>query len=432
MTAFENYISSLQRFGIQPGLERIQALLQRMGQPHLQYPHILVGGTNGKGSTCEFLARLLAANGHKIGLYTSPHLYRWNERIRIVGSQQAAGGSEPFPDAITDKDLDALFCEAKPHLEAVARDLGQPTEFETITALALWHFARSGVETAVLEVGLGGRWDATNLTEPLVSVITHVALDHCDRLGNTIEEIARDKVEIIRQGRVLVTAETKPAVLEIFARHCKTNRVKFQPIFAPDWSSDRDNILSILDYLQRAPQPDEEFQRANWQTALAACCAFRQQQGQPITLPNSKFSFQVPGRLEVVQENPRVVLDVCNNPDGAAYLVRAFQERFPDAQGRTILVLGILADKDYDAMTRLLAPLARVVIATQSQSPRAAHATSIAALARPFCREVITVLAVADATKYAIEIAEPTDTILVAGSFTNISEAMSFLNGVAS
>jgi dihydrofolate synthase/folylpolyglutamate synthase len=430
MTAFEDYISSLQRFGIQPGLERIQALLQRMGQPHLQYPHILVGGTNGKGSTCEFLARLLAANGHEIGLYTSPHLYRWNERVRIVGEKQQEEGSRFFPDAITDKDLDALLDEAKPDLEAVARDLGQPTEFETITALALWHFARSGIETAVLEVGLGGRWDATNVTEPLVSVITHVALDHCDRLGNTLEEIARDKVEIIRQDRVLVTAETKPSVLEIFARQCEANRVKFQPIFAPDWSNDRDNLLSVLDYLQAASQPNEEFQRANWQTALAAYYAFRQQQGQLVTPPNSEFSFQVPGRLEVVQENPRVVLDVCNNPDGAAYLVRAFQERFPDAQGRTILVLGILADKDYDAMTRLLAPLARVVIATQSQSPRAAHATSIATLARPFCSEVITVLPVTDAMKYAIEIAEPSDTILVAGSFTNISETMSCLNEV--
>ena len=182
MGAFENYISSLQRFGIQPGLERIEALLQRMEQPHLKYPHILVGGTNGKGSTCEFLARLLATNEKQIGLFTSPHLYHWNERIRIVSSQQAAVSGQNFSDAISDDDLDALFYAAKPHLDAVAQELGQPTEFETITALGLWHFARANVDAAVIEVGLGGRWDATNTSDPLVSVITHVALDHCDRL----------------------------------------------------------------------------------------------------------------------------------------------------------------------------------------------------------------------------------------------------------
>ncbi len=226
MGAFENYISSLQRFGIQPGLERIEALLQRMEQPHRQYPHVLVGGTNGKGSTCEFLARLLAADEKQIGLFTSPHLYRWNERIRVVeGSKFRAPfgwiqSSEPFPDAISDDDLDALFYAAKPHLDAVAQELGQPTEFETITALGLWHFALAKVNAAVIEVGLGGRWDATNTIEPLVSVITHVALDHCDRLGNSLEAIARDKVEIARAGRVLVSAETKPQVLPIFADYC--------------------------------------------------------------------------------------------------------------------------------------------------------------------------------------------------------------------
>lgn len=422
MRAFENYISSLQRFGIQPGLERIKTLLERMGQPHSCYLHILVGGTNGKGSTCEFLAHLLATDNKKIGLYTSPHLYRWNERVRVVTAQTSATKGQNFSDAISDDDLDTLFLNAKPHLDAVAAELGQPTEFETITALGLWHFARVQVDAAVIEVGLGGRWDATNTIDPLVSVITHVALDHCDRLGNTLEAIARDKVEIARAGRILVTAETKLEVLEVFANHCTHHNVKFWPVFAPDWSNDSASLQGAVDYMQGAPQPDDSFQRRNWQTALGAHYAFALSQNTSVTAPTIP-NFDVPGRLEVIRETPRVIFDVCNNPDGAAFLVNALAERFPDAKGHTILVLGILADKDYEAMTRLLSPVARLVIATQSQSPRAARATSIAALARPLCSHVETIVPVSAATQRALQLAKPDDTILIAGSFTNISEA---------
>ncbi|HEX9996143.1 MAG TPA: Mur ligase family protein, partial [Abditibacterium sp.] len=210
MTRLENYLQNLQRFGIQPGLERIQALLESAGNPQNSYPIMLVGGTNGKGSTCEFAARLLAQDGRRIGLYTSPHLYNWNERIRILP------GDGLFEGAISDADLDALLDDALPHIETVARELGQPTEFEVMTFLGLWHFSRQKVDAAVVEVGLGGKWDATNATEPIVSVVTHVALDHMDRLGNTLEEIAADKVEIARAGRYFITAETKKSVLNVF------------------------------------------------------------------------------------------------------------------------------------------------------------------------------------------------------------------------
>lgn len=424
MGAFVDYISSLQRFGIRPGLERIEALLQRFDLPHQKYPHVLVGGTNGKGSTCEFLARLLASDDKRIGLYTSPHLYRWNERIRVVTGQQPVVSGQNFPDAISDEDLDDLFYAAKPHLDAVATKLQQPTEFETITALALWHFSRIKADAAVLEVGLGGRWDATNTSDPLVSVITHVALDHCDRLGNSLEAIARDKVEITRPNRILVSAEIKPEILEIFAAHCAQKKARFWPIFAPDWSNDRKNLDDCLRFVLAAPQAPDKFQQINWQTALAANFAFAHERAISPQLPATVFNFQVPGRLEVVHEKPRIVLDVCNNPDGAQFLFDAFQSRFPDAKGHTILVLGILADKDYAAMTRILAPLARTVIASQSQSPRAARACAIAAVASPFCQSTEIIPSVSEATQRAIALASEDDTILIAGSFTNIEEAI--------
>lgn len=422
MTRFEQYISSLQRFGIQPGLERIEALLSRLGQPHESYPHILVGGTNGKGSTCEFLARLLAESGETVGLYTSPHLYHWHERIRVLSQQTIAANGQVFADAISDANLDALFDDARPHLDAVAQELGQPTEFETITALALWHFARSGVGAAVLEVGLGGRWDATNVTNPLVSAITHVALDHCDRLGDTLEAIARDKVEIARTGHVLVTAETKPNVLQVFADYCAEHSTKLWPIFAPDWASADAVFHDCLHFIESAPSgSDDVFQRANQQTALAAFYAFQTARGLKVGTAPKDLPLRVPGRMEIVRENPRVILDVCNNPDGAAHLASALPALLPSG-GKLILVLGILADKDFTAMTQILAPLAQVLIATQSQSPRAAAASSIAAAAQGLCEHIETIAIIPDAVRRALHLATPKDAILIAGSFTTVGE----------
>lgn len=427
MTRFENYLANLQRFGIQPGLERVRALLARLDEPQKNYPHVLVGGTNGKGSTCEFLARLLAADGAKIGLYTSPHLYRWNERLRVV--QQEAGsakqaGSNPFPDAISDEELDVLFSGAKPHLDAIANELGQPTEFETLTALGFWHFARRGVEAAVLEVGLGGRWDATNVANPWVSVVTHVALDHCDRLGNTLEAIAADKVEIARPGRVLVTAETKESVLNVFRTFCDTESTRFWPILAPDCSNDAENLQSCLNFLDSSPNfQSDNFQRENRQTALAAFYAFQSERRLPFRAPSlTDSSPPVPGRLEIVHESPRVILDVCNNPDGALHLAHALREELKIPRENLILVLGILGDKDFAAMIEHLAPLAKIVIATQSQSPRAAGAETLAEAARKHCAHVESVTPIPAALTRALALSSPHDTICIAGSFTTIGE----------
>jgi dihydrofolate synthase/folylpolyglutamate synthase len=422
MTRLEKYLQELQRFGIRPGLERIRALLHRAGDPQAQYPIVLVGGTNGKGSTCEFLARLLAEDGKKTGLYTSPHLYRWNERIRILPSppnpaarrapgrragEGEKGVRELFPGAISDSELDALFEEARPYIEAVARDenLGQPTEFEVLTLLGLMYFAKQHVDIAVVEVGLGGKWDATNATEPAVSVITHVALDHCDRLGNTVEEIARDKIEIARPGRVLVTAETKPEVLRVFEERQQITNYDLR----------RTNFEAGL-----------TFQDINFQTALLAQRVLYETLRWKIVHRKSSLvnrQWQVPARLEPIHQNPLVLLDGANNPDGASTLAASLgnilRER-PEA--KLILVLGILADKDWAAMVGVLAPLARVVIATQSHSPRAARAAVIAEAAREYCAQVETSTPVPAAVRRALELAGANDVICVTGSFYTVAE----------
>jgi dihydrofolate synthase/folylpolyglutamate synthase len=392
MTRLENYLQNLQRFGIQPGLERIQALLESAGNPQNNYPILLVGGTNGKGSTCEFAARLLAQDERRIGLYTSPHLYSWNERIRILP------GDGLFEGAISDADLDALLDDALPHIETVARELGQPTEFEVMTFLGLWHFSRQKVDAAVVEVGLGGKWDATNATEPIVSVVTHVALDHMDRLGNTLEEIAADKVEIARADRPFITGETKPHVLEVFRAHC-------------------DRIGAKFHVAQLTPG---DFALANRQLARSAAITFSRCFGwscdiQAITGANIR------GRAETISQNPQTIIDGANNPDGAQLLSLEI-EKIGLKFENLILVLGILADKDWQQMTQILAPLAKTVICTKSDSPRAVEAEKVASVARNFCSHVEEIVPVEAAVLRAKSLAGPDDTILVTGSFTTIAQ----------
>ncbi len=393
MTQLATYLQNLQRFGIQPGLERIRALFQSAGNPHLAYPVILVGGTNGKGSTCEFTARLLSQSGRRIGLYTSPHLYNWNERIRILP------GEGLFEGAISDADLDALLNDALPHIEGVAQSLGQPTEFEVMTFLGLWHFARQKVDAAVVEVGLGGKWDATNVTEPLVSVVTHVALDHMDRLGDTLEEIAADKVCIARAGRPFITGETNESVLEVFRAHCETIGA--------------DLIKSNL----KMPT----FQQQNRAFAMRVAHQFKMRMRWSIPELPPNIMFGVPGRFEEIAQSPQVIIDGANNPDGTQNVAAELKRQQIHSEN-LILVLGILADKDFTQMTQILAPLAKIVIVTQSSSPRAASTTQIAPIARQFCAHVEEITPVAAAVERAQTLADAGDTILVTGSFTTIAE----------
>jgi len=393
MSRLASYLQNLQRFGIQPGLERIEALLESVGNPHQAYPHVLIGGTNGKGSTCEFTARMLAQNGRRIGLYTSPHLYEWNERIRILP------GEGLFQGAISDEELDALFDDGLPHIEQVAARLGQPTEFEVLTFLGLWHFARCNVDAAVLEVGLGGKWDATNASDPLISVVTHVALDHMDRLGDTLEKIASDKVCIARPNRLFLTGEWKPEVLNVLSESCKYIGARFQRV----------EISSNGDFQERNRQLASsvaQFFASNMQWEVGV---------EPI--------ITVPGRREFIASNPRIILDGANNPEGAASL--AAWLRGPDANiGREnlILVLGILKDKNWREMTEILAAGARAVICCQSDSPRALEAQDLGEWARRFCENIEVVPQIELAVEKARELARPTDTILVTGSFTTIAE----------
>lgn len=410
----ESYLHSLTRFGIRPGLDRINALLQSAQLTRLAFPCILVGGTNGKGSTCDFLARALAADGLKTGLFTSPHLYHYNERIRILPSND----HQLFEGAISDADSNALLDAAMPTLQQVSQKMQDPTEFETLTLLALLHFTRQQVDAAVLEVGLGGRWDCTNAIEPLVSVLTHVDLDHCDRLGNTREEIAFDKVHISRPGRILVSAETRPEVLKVLSDYCQDTKVLFRPWRAPQYNTDPNwnAPTEIVD--------ENDFQTINRQTAMQARLAFYESIHRPAPQQQPKVLLPaVPGRFEIIRKNPLLIADGANNPDGARHLAGKLKQELSLQPNRNlILVLGILADKNYEQMIEILAPMASAVIATQSPSPRSAPAETIATKVSSLGIPVHTIRPVTAAVQKALEIATPNDIVVLTGSFYTLGE----------
>lgn len=421
---FLSYLASVQRFGIRPGLERIRELLLRAqvlgAHGQASFPVVLVGGTNGKGSTAQFLARLLAGESRRIGLYTSPHLHHWNERIRIL---DASNASDPSGGAISDDELEELFQSALPLLDEVAQsEHGQPTEFEVLTLLGLLHFARQNVDAAVVEVGLGGKWDATNVLDPLVSVITHVALDHCDRLGSTLEAIASDKIHIARPERVLVTAETKPQVLEVFQAHCDSIGARLWPFLAPHSSSDEANWNRVWSKASRLPLPDAPaFQRLNLQTARVAHTTFCEASGWPLeaeTIASRRGLDGVPGRFETVRQAPRVILDGANNPDGAQVLAHELQQlkaQNPDA--KLHLIFGASSDKDARAMLQVLAPLADRLTLAQANHPRANSTAELAAMARELSSQVQEEADVNRALELAIERADARDIVCVCGSF---------------
>lgn len=426
MTQLEHYLNDLQRFGIRPGLERIRALLQKLDDPQNRYPVILVGGTNGKGSTSESLARGLAREKHRVGLFTSPHLYAWNERLRVLEVQNARKNG--FVGSVADGELDALFNAARPQIEGVAASShGQPTEFEVLTALGFLHFARQNVDVAIIEVGLGGRFDATNVCEPIVSVVTHVALDHCDRLGNTHAEIARDKIHIARAGRILVTAETRDDVLQIFRAHCDQIGARLWPWRDIEYSNDRELVVAALKNAPQIARDETDFQVVNTQTARVARAALAQTNARfPLNENLTSEKVSVPGRFQIAQDEPMLILDGANNPDGAQMLAAQLQRVLDERRdAKLTLVLGIFRDKDYESMIALLAPLAHKIIASQSGSPRACDANTIAEHARRFCANVEIVLPVQNAVEHALTSSTRCDVVCVTGSFFTISEALS-------
>ncbi len=373
-------------------LQHMRTLLTALGNPQRQFPSVLIAGTNGKGSTAATLASIGAASGLKTGLYTSPHLARVNERIRNSGAE------------ISDDDLANAFAqvdEAAKSLVASADLPYPPSFFEVLTAMAFVHFAALRVDIAILEVGLGGRLDATNVVEPKVSVITDIALDHQEWLGPTLTHIAREKAGILRRGGVLVTlpqhAEVNQALGEIAAplEVRGISAAEYVPPTSRDATWRNCYQLAVLGEEIEVDSPlNGEHQRRNIALAIAAAVALRERGGvfSEITAGSIAQGIRAtvwPGRLELLRGG-RVLLDVAHNPAGA-WALRAALSTWQREAGidleRGTLLFACLRDKAAEEMAQILFPLFGSVLLTQVSAPRAMPAEELAALVGKYARE---------------------------------------------
>ena len=347
-------------------LERMVWLMAALGQPQQRYASLHVAGTNGKGSVSALCAAALQAAGYRVGAFTSPHLHGALEGITL--------GGKVVPPA----ELEASFESLRPHLD---RQTGW-TQFEVVTALAFHHFARMGVEAAVIEVGLGGRLDATNVLTPLVSVITPIDYDHLNILGSTLEQIAAEKAGIIKPGVPVVFAPQLPQVSAVIREVAKRQKAPIIEVGKDYLYRAQTYDLSAQDFqVWPAARPEEKtalriallgrHQIANAATAYAALQTAR---GQGLALDEEAIrrgfaAARWPGRFEILQNEPALVIDAAHSPHAARALRQALDDYFP---GRpVILVLGVSGDKDLSGIVAPLRPRITKWVATQSAHPRA-------------------------------------------------------------
>jgi len=398
-------------------LQNISVLMNRLGRPDRVYPTIHIAGTNGKGSTAAFMESILRHAGFRTGLNTSPHLERINERFQIDG------------DEISDRQFAEMFTRIHSVIEQLLAE-GQlrahPTYFECVTAMAFEVFAHERVEFGVIEVGLGGRLDATNIITPVVSIITRIDFDHENFLGHSLREIAGEKAGIIKQGVPVVSAPQLPEsykVLQARAAECHGPLMQTSDAFRVDQERMEGGCVraSVTE-----PATGAQFSlalqlpgRFQLQNALNAIAAARLLQEKQFRISNQDIESgiaqaQWPGRLEKLQSQPDLYLDGAHNPSAARELARFLEENF--ASRRVILIYGAMRDKAVDEVTGLLFPLSREVIFTQPNNPRAISAKQLAQIAGHHAVHHSVVSDAEAALDAAVATAGPGDAIFVTGS----------------
>jgi len=407
-------------------------LTEALGHPERRFPSIIVAGTNGKGSTSAMLASILRRARYRTGLYTSPHLIRVNERIAIDG------------EAISDPE----FAEMHGRIEEISQELIQagkleqhPSFFEMLTAMAFEYFASAAVDLAVLEVGIGGRLDATNVADPLLSVISDISLDHTEWLGDTLTEIAREKAGVLRPKGTLVTLPQHPevndalgeAVRELGAR--VVNASAFIPPITPGAATFESDSKGLphnrypVDVLGEQVTIDSPLagrhQLRNAALAIASATELRQSFGYEISpqqIASGIASTRWPGRFQIIPGAPEFVLDVAHNPDGAWALRSALSSRY---QGQPVtIIFGAMRDKAIAEIAEILFPLGEEVIATTVNSPRAASAEEI----RQITQHVGTQITSAESLRRAIDFARQGNRpVVITGSVYLVGAALELL-----
>jgi dihydrofolate synthase/folylpolyglutamate synthase len=416
------FLFGLRRFGWRLGLDTVRRLVALVGNPQDTLPAVHIGGTNGKGSTAAMLGAILQAAGYRTGLYTSPHLLSFTERIRLNG--EPIGEADVTGLVAELKELCAAHFAQAPIPAPDARQLPHPTFFELTTAMAFLHFARQRAAVAVIEVGLGGRFDATNVLVPQVSVITNVALDHQEYLGESIAAIASEKAGIIKAGVPVVTAASG----EAYAVIARTADERGAPLVHAPHAYRVEQLSSTLSgHTFDLTGPHRRYVglhlplagRHQVENALTALAAAEALEAGGLHLGDSAIRSGLahvrwPGRLQVVGTRPRILVDGAHNPAGAAALAGFLRDHRATLH-RLVLVFGVLRDKDWAAMLSALAPLADHIILTHPPTERGADPRDLLVADR-LGIPVEVHPEVGAALQRARTIAGPEDTILATGS----------------
>jgi dihydrofolate synthase/folylpolyglutamate synthase len=412
------YLDSLGQevHGLQWGLETTTKVLTRLGNPHLKYPTAIVAGTNGKGSTAAMLASILSEAGYRTGLYTSPHLVRVNERMRIDGTE------------ISEADFARAFSDVRHAVESLLEEkaLGQtPSFFEFLTAAGFHYFAQAGAGFVVLEVGMGGRLDATNVTQPRVAVITNVGLDHTEFLGCTLAEIAREKAGVIKPGTPVVSGCEPAEAADVIRQRCAevgaelsetvttaglAELQSFEGHYSFNLSLGANSISGL-----RCPLLGR-FQVKNAVAAVTAAWRLARDGFRiaPAAIVEGLDNTSWPGRLERVLDRPLVLLDGAHNPAAARVLAEFIQE---DLVGRRLrLVYASMRDKAIGEISEILFPLAAEVYLTRPPLPRAATPEEILATAQVRPKQLVIEAEPAAAVARACQASSEDDVVIIIGS----------------
>lgn len=433
-----SYLESFWKFGIKLGLSRIEHLLELLDNPHKKFKSVHVAGTNGKGSVCALTASVLKKAGYKTGLYTSPHLKSYTERIKINGKNISR----------------AKFARLIAKIRAVVErryDLKElPTEFELLTAAAFLCFAEEKVDIAVIETGLGGRLDSTNVIEPVACAITNVDLDHCSVLGRTLSSIAKEKAGIIKRGVPVITGCDNPAALKVIRARCKKQHAELVTCAGKDaditverlgttakgqmvniFSADKDIRGLFLPFLGA-------HQAINAAVAAALLLELQNFSALPAgkagsDLQHKKFSITEkafrrgfslaiwPARFQVIKKRPLVVLDGAHNPSGIKEL---FKELTATKRRKLFAVVGILKDKDYQSMIKEISDSADLVIAVSPDNPRACTAAVLSGVARKCGVPAVVASSPKDGLAQALALASASDVICVCGSLFTCADIL--------
>jgi dihydrofolate synthase / folylpolyglutamate synthase len=434
-----DYLFGLQRFGIKLGLDNITALLREFGNPHRAFPSIHIAGSNGKGSTAAFLSFILRESGLRTGLYTSPHLSDFSERIQING--------RPIPTAR----IVSLTKKIRIHVaEMERRGRFRPEEgssrlppgmdpekatltfFEFTTAMMFLYFQEEKVDFAVIETGLGGRLDATNVVDPVAALITSISKEHSQYLGKSLLDIAGEKAGIIKPGRTLLTSATQPRVVALFQRRCGEAGA---PILV--WGKDfeaKERDPGIIHFrgrnhhwtkLRLGLPGGHQVRNAGLALGAVEVLAEGGYRIEEEAIRRGLAETRWPGRLELIGENQRILLDGAHNPEATGTLRKALEEGYP--RKRLLLVLGIMADKNIPAMMADIVPLADSLYLTRARNERAASLDLLEAESSSYEKPCQTFTSVEEALIQALNHAGREDLIVVTGSLYIVGEARTHL-----